>query len=66
VARSLYDAGWNTLPRSLSVAGWTCSYNWYTVTYVSYVELLRRWAEEVSSNPPVAPDEIERALFDGR
>ncbi len=57
VARALHDCGWASLPR-----GWA---NWYTDTYVSYCELLQRWARELPEHEsaPVAPDEIEYALF---
>lgn len=40
----------------------TYSYNWYTATYVSYCELLERWAYQ--SGAEVTPDMFERALFD--
>ena len=57
VARSLHDLGWTSLPRV-----WA---NWYTDTYVSYCELLHRWAGELPSRKsgPVAADEIEYSLF---
>ncbi len=43
------------------------SYNWYTDTYVSYCQLLDRWAREESERhaSTIWPDEIERALFEG-
>ena len=67
VASSLFDAGWTTLPRQRSRGGWSYSRNWYTDTYASYCGLLTRWAEEMSTElgAPIAPDEIERALFEG-
>jgi hypothetical protein len=57
VARALHHNGWTSLR-----PGWD---NWYTDTYVSYVELLQRWARELSQRVarPVAPDELEYALF---
>lgn len=57
------DAGWRSLPHR----GNNYSYNWYTDTYVSYCELLERWAAEESSERgiEISPDEIERALFAG-
>ena len=63
VARSLAQAGWTSLPRS----GSGFSYNWYTATYASYCELLRRWADDEAAQRGalVWPDEIERALFEG-
>ncbi|PKQ18264.1 MAG: hypothetical protein CVT68_04270 [Actinobacteria bacterium HGW-Actinobacteria-8] len=63
VASRLYDAGWTDLPRSSRKNGYSYSYNWYTDTYVSYCELLARWADE--SPLGTRPDEIERALFEG-
>ena len=67
VASSLFDAGWTALPRQRSRGGWSYSSNWYTDTYVSYCDLLARWAEEATTElgGPIAPDEIERALFEG-
>lgn len=67
VASSLFDAGWATLPRRRSRGGWSYSSNWYTDTYASYCDLLARWAEEATTElgVPIAPDEIERALFEG-
>lgn len=64
VAGSLAQAGWSSLPHSTS-AGY--SYNWYTATYASYCELLKRWAANESDRMDVhvCPDEIERALFQG-
>ena len=61
VAGSLARAGWTSLPRSKRTG---YSYNWYTATYVSYCELLGRWAagESASRGHQVWPDEIERAL----
>lgn len=59
VARSLYADGWNISPRAKSPDG-PFSYNWYTDTYVSYCDLLQRWAGELHTEP----DMIERALFD--
>jgi hypothetical protein len=64
VAGSLSGAGWSSLPWSK----WSrYSYNWYAPTYLSYCELLQRWAAEESASrgQEVWPDEIERALFDG-
>ncbi|MCH6470240.1 8-oxoguanine DNA glycosylase OGG fold protein [Sinomonas terrae] len=63
VASRLAQAGWTSLPHS----GPSYSYNWYTDTYVSYCELLARWANEETarSKSEVWPDEIERALFSG-
>lgn len=63
VAANLARHGWTSLP---SVRG-TYSYNWYTDTYVSYCELLERWAQDAEKaiGRPVRPDEIERALFLG-
>jgi hypothetical protein len=63
VAASLYEAGWTDLPRSARKNGYSFSYNWYTDTYVSYCELLKRWAD--AHGPKTRPDEIERALFEG-
>jgi hypothetical protein len=60
VARSLYELGWSiapTYPRR------TFSYNWCTDTYVSYCELLAKWAAEAGDG--VGPDMFERALFEG-
>ncbi|GAB4085058.1 hypothetical protein GCM10028784_16880 [Myceligenerans cantabricum] len=64
VARNLHAAGWTTLPHRRS----SFSANWYTDTYVSYCDLLHRWAVQQSEllGAPVAPDEFERALFTGR
>lgn len=58
-------AGWSSLPRSRRTGS---SYNWHTVTYASYCELLMRWAVEAGDRlgGQVWPDEIERALFEGR
>lgn len=64
VARSLHSAGWGSLPQLKTRTGWSYSYNWYTNTYVSYCELLARWAREARSS--ASPDEFERALFEGR
>jgi hypothetical protein len=63
VARSLHAAGWTTLHR-----GQNFSANWYTDTYVSYCDLLHRWATERTEDwgTVVAPDELERAIFAGR
>jgi hypothetical protein len=57
VAKALHRAGWTSLRD-----GWA---NWYTDTYVSYEELLQRWARELGedSQEPVALDQIEYALF---
>lgn len=67
VASSLSEAGWTTLPRQRSRGGWSYSSNWYTDTYASYCDLLARWSKEATTElgSPVAPDEIERALFEG-
>ena len=67
VASSLFDAGWTALPRQRSRGGWSYSRNWYTDTYASYCALLARWAAEatIELGAPIAPDEIERALFEG-
>lgn len=64
VAGSLAQTGWSSLQRSTRT---NYGYNWHTVTYVSYRELLQRWATEESdqSGTEIWPDEIERALFDG-
>ncbi|MEW1953149.1 hypothetical protein [Terrabacter sp. NPDC080008] len=64
VAGNLAEAGWSSLPRSNRTS---YSYNWYTATYASYCELLKRWANEESErlSAHVWPDEIERALFQG-
>ena len=64
VARHLHAAGWMTLPHR----GQDFSANWYTDTYVSYCDLVHRWAAERTEGwgHVVAPDEIERALFAGR
>ena len=58
VATALHRGGWGNLP-----AGWS---NWYTDTYVSYCELLTRWAREEGRrlDRHVGIDEIERGLFD--
>jgi len=56
VARSLFDLGWSIAPTYPTK---TFSYNWYTDTYVSYCELLSRWAEVAGT-----ADMFERALFD--
>lgn len=64
VARHLaQDAGWRSLPHR----GNNYSYNWYADTYLSYCELLERWAAEASreGGTEISPDEIERALFAG-
>jgi hypothetical protein len=63
VAGSLSRAGWSSLPWSTRTG---YSYNWFTVTYASYCELLRRWATDESDRrgAQVWPDEIERALFE--
>lgn len=63
-ARNLHAAGWTTLPHK----GQNFSANWYTDTYVSYCDLLHRWAAEQTENSGavVAPDELERGLFAGR
>lgn len=63
VAGNLAAAGWTDMPR---VRG-QYSYNWYTDTYVSYCQLLDRWAREESERhaSTIWPDEIERALFEG-
>lgn len=58
VAAGLYRAGWSMSPRR---SPGSHSYNWYTDTYVSYCELLHRWASEVGG--PSA-DMLERGLFD--
>ncbi len=63
VASSLYEAGWTDLPHSARKNGYSFSYNWYTDTYVSYCELLKRWADAQGSK--TRSDEIERALFAG-
>ncbi|WP_189671299.1 8-oxoguanine DNA glycosylase OGG fold protein [Promicromonospora soli] len=56
VAISLHHAGWSSLPPRRA--------NWYTATYVAYCELLARWADELTTSAThVAPDQIERALF---
>lgn len=67
VASSLFEAGWTTLPRQRSRGGWSYCSNWYTDTYASYCDLLARWSKEATTElgSPVAPDEIERALFEG-
>lgn len=64
VARSLHAAGWTTLPHR----GQNFSATWYTETYVSYCDLLHRWANQQSEaiGTVVASDELERALFAGR
>ena len=64
VAGRLAEAGWSSLPWSKR-SGY--SYNWYTATYVSYCDLLARWAQEESGSlgHEVWPDEIERTLFEG-
>lgn len=64
VARNLHGAGWTTLPHR----GQNFSANWHTDTYVSYCDLLHRWAAQQTQTmgAVVAPDEIERALFAGR
>jgi len=59
VARGLYKAGWNMAPTYPTK---TFSYNWHTATYVSYCELLERWAGQ--SGAEVTPDMFERALFE--
>ena len=60
VATTLNVLGWKSLR-----PGWS---NWYTVTYQSYCDLLRRWADHESERlgHTVGIDEIERYLFDGR
>lgn len=57
VARSLHRLGWSSLP-----SGWA---NWFTATYVSYCDLLGRWAEEVAQDrgAAVGRDELEYLLF---
>jgi hypothetical protein len=72
VAERLFVAGWDTLPRHRvrnpeGRETWSYSANWYTATYVSYCDLLKRWAEGASARlgHAIAPDEIERALFEG-
>lgn len=64
VARNLHAAGWTTLPHR----GQNFSANWYTETYVSYCDLLHRWATQQTQalGTVIAPDELERALFAGR
>lgn len=64
VAASLATAGWSSLP---CTARNGYSYNWFTVTYASYCDLLGRWAAEESDRrgKEIWPDEIERALFEG-
>lgn len=62
VAGSLFKAGWTDLPSKTTKKGLGFSYNWYTDTYVSYCETLARWTKESGAE---APDEIERALFEG-
>ena len=64
VAGSLAAAGWSSLPCSARTG---YSYNWFSATYGSYCDLLRRWATEESDREgrQIWPDEIERALFQG-
>lgn len=59
VARSLFNLGWSIAP-TYPTRNFT--YNWYTDTYVSYCELLARWAD-VAGTAGTA-DMFERALFD--
>lgn len=63
VAGNLHAAGWTSLPHR----GTNFTYNWFTVTYVAYCELLERWAAEATQElgAKVCPDEIERALCQG-
>ncbi|WP_448071044.1 8-oxoguanine DNA glycosylase OGG fold protein [Georgenia yuyongxinii] len=61
VVASLRTSGWESLPSG--------NYNWYTDTYVSYCELLHRWARELNARNntrPTSADEIERVLFEGQ
>lgn len=61
VVASLRTSGWESLPSG--------NYNWYTDTYVSYCDLLHRWARELNTREntrSVRPDEIERVLFEGQ
>jgi len=57
VAANLRARGWN----GLRPAGWSAE------TYEQYCELLACWGRDASKrlSRPVAPDEIERSLFDG-
>jgi hypothetical protein len=57
VAKALHHQGWTSLR-----PGWL---NWYTDTYVSYCELLARWAGSAGKrlDRAVALDEIDYALF---
>jgi hypothetical protein len=57
VARSLYRMGWSMAPTYPSRS---FSFNWYTDTYVSYCELLTRWADAAKTRP----DLFERRLFE--
>lgn len=59
VAASLVNLGWESLDPSGA---------WPVETYVRYVELLERWADELSeeSGHQVRADLIERCLFDAR
>lgn len=59
VARSLFGFGWNMAPTYPTTS---VSYNWHTLTYVSYCDLLHTWALEAGR--AVTPDLLERALFD--
>lgn len=58
VAGSLYRLGWN-MAESYPTPSF--SYNWFTDTYVSYCQLLERWADAAGEG--VTPDMFERALF---
>ncbi|HZL07181.1 MAG TPA: hypothetical protein VFE45_17470 [Coriobacteriia bacterium] len=60
VATALNVLGWSSLR-----PGWS---NWYTVTYQSYCDLLRRWADGESERfgRAIGIDEIELFLFNGQ
>lgn len=57
VARSLHRLGWSLAPGYPSR---TFFFRWYTDTYVSYCETMRRWAIGTKSSADV----FERLLFD--
>jgi hypothetical protein len=70
VAQNLYALGWSigeSYPTTGATASTRFSFNWYTLTYVSYCELLQGWADQTnaqSGRTDVTPDLFERALFD--
>lgn len=69
VAQSLYALGWSigeSYPKTGVTAKTPFTFNWYTLTYVSYCDLLQGWADQTNaefSRTDVTPDMFERALF---